>query len=150
MVEENWYGSWEPLYRCDYVYENGNATHGESHFISGGGSSLDNYMMEMAYGYNAAVKTFYGCQVDMTYVDITSINENTQAANFKVYPMPARNEIQIQAEDFQKAEIYSLTGQKLMESLQDRINVGELSSGLYIIKVYDLESGCATQRFVVR
>jgi hypothetical protein len=92
--------------------------------------------LEMAYGYNAATKTFYGSEVDMTYVDITGVNENAQSANFNVYPVPAENEIQIQAEGFQKAEIYSLTGQKLMESLQDRMDVGELSSGLYIIKVY--------------
>ena len=134
MVEEEWYGSWEPLYRCDYVYENGNATHGESHFISDGGSSLADYNLEMAYGYNADVKTYYGCEVDVTYVDITSINENTQT-NFKVYPVPAENEIQIQAEGFQKAEIYSVTGQKLMESTVKKMNVSSLSQGVYMLKV---------------
>ena len=64
--------------------------------------------------------------------------------------MPAQGEIFIEAEGFQKAEIYSLTGQKLMESLRDRMNVSALSSGLYVIKVYDREGGCATQRFVVK
>ena len=150
VIEEDWLnGSWEPHYKCDYLYEDGNATHGESHMISGG-TLAANYNLEMAYGYSAAVKTFYCSEVDMTYVDLTGLNENTQAINFKVYPVPAENEIQIQAEGFQKAEIFSVTGQKLMESQQDRMHVGELSSGLYIIKVYDCEGDCATQRFVVK
>ena len=104
----------------------------------------------MAYGFNADTKSFYGSDVEMTYVDLTSVNENTQPVNFLVYPVPAKDQVYIEAEGFQKAEIYSLTGQKLMESLQDRINVGELSLGLYIIKVYDHEGNCATQRFVVK
>ena len=149
VIEEDWLnGSWEPHYKCDYVYEDGNAKHGESHMISGGNLVAD-YELEMAYGYNAATKTFYGSEVDMTYVDLTGVDENSQA-NFKVYPVPAENEILIQAEGFQKAEIYSLKGQKLMESQQNNMNVSQLSLGLYIIKVYDLEGNCATQRFVVK
>lgn len=149
MIEEGWYGTWEPLYRCDYVYENGNATHGESHFISDGDSSLADYDLEMAYGYNADVKTFYGCEVDVTYIDITSINENAQA-NFKVYPVPAGNEIFIQAEGFQKAEIYNVAGQKLMESTMEKMNVSSLSQGVYLLKVYDLSGKAETQRMVVK
>ena len=149
MVEEEWYGSWEPMYRCDYVYENGNATHGESHFISDGGSSLADYELEMAYGYNADVKTFYGCEVDVTYVDITSINENTQA-NFKVYPVPAQDELFIQTDDFQKAEIYSVSGQKVMETTVKKMNVSSLSQGVYLLKVYDQAGKAETQRIVVK
>ena len=149
VIEEDWLnGSWEPHYKCDYVYEDGNATHGESHMISGGNLVAD-YELEMAYGYNAATKTFYGSEVDMTYVDLTGVDENSQA-NFKVYPVPAENEILIQAEDFQKAEIYSVTGQKLMESTTEKMNVSALSSGLYIIKVYDLDGNSEMQRFVVK
>ena len=135
----------------DYSYEDGNATHGECKIWTGGSQLVPgDGEIEMAYGFNYDKKTFYGSVVEMTYFDVTQVDENVQAANFKVYPVPAENEIQIQAEGFQKAEIYSLTGQKLMESLQDRMNVSELSSGLYIIKVYDFEGNCATQRFVVR
>ena len=139
---------WEDDIICRFSYVDGNAVHGAA--VKAVGGIVCDEELEMAYGYNAATKTFYGSEVDMTYVDITGVNENAQAANFNVYPVPAENEIQIQAEGFQKAEIYSLTGQKLMESLQDRMDVGELSSGLYIIKVYDFEGNCATQRFVVR
>ena len=138
---------WEDDIICRFSYVDGNAVHGEAMKVEGGIACDDE--LEMAYGYTAATKTFYGTEVDMTYVDLTGVDENSQA-NFKVYPVPAENEILIQAEGFQKSEIYSITGQKLMESLNDNLNVGELSSGLYIIKVYDLEGNCATQRFVVK
>ena len=135
----------------DYSYEDGNATHGECKIWTGGSQLVPgDGEIEMAYGFNYDKKTIYGSVVEMTYFDVTQVDENVQAANFKVYPVPAENEIQIQSESFQKAEIYSLTGQKMMESQQNNMNVSQLSSGLYIIKVYDLEGNCATQRFVVK
>lgn len=136
--------------RYSYTYENGNAMigtcdlYGESGFEPGDGD------IEMAFGYNAESKSYYGYEVEMIYVDLTGVGENVQASSFNVYPVPAESEITIQAEGFQKAEIYSLTGQMLMESQHNRIDVSTLSSGLYVIKVFDLEGGCATQRFVVK
>ena len=144
------FDAWQVEYKYEFDYVDGNATHGSCNFFISGQMVSADGDIEMAYGYNAATKSFYGAEVDMTYIDLTGVNEDVQTTNFKVYPVPAENEIQIQSESFQKAEIYSVTGQKLMESLQDRMNVSELSSGIYLIKVYDREGGCATQRFVVK
>lgn len=141
----------DPDYRCDFSYENGNAVHGEyKHRMANGQYEPVDGEIEMAYGFNYDKKTFYGSVVEMTYFDVTQVDENVQAANFKVYPVPAENEIQIQAEGFQKAEIYSLTGQKLMESLQPKMNVEALASGLYMVKVYDQNGQSQMQRFVVK
>ena len=148
---QNWVnGAWVDAFRFNYDYVDGNAVHGTCERKDNNSWVPTNRDIEMAYGYNAESVSYYGFEVDMTYVDLTSLNENNQTASFKVYPVPAENEIQIQAEGFQKAEIYSLTGQKLMESLCDRMNVSVLTSGLYVMKVYDREGGCSTQRFVVK
>lgn len=151
QLVEDWNGaSWESAYMYRFVYDNGNATQGKCTMMSGGEWVPADGDIEMAYGYNAATKIFEDCHiVDMTYVDLTGVNENTQAS-FKVYPMPAENEIQIQAEDFQKAEIYSVTGQKLMESQQQKMNVSALSQGVYLLKVYDQSGKAETQRIVVK
>lgn len=148
---KDWDGSaWVDDLKFEYTYDgNGNAVSGLCFGFGSEGWVSDDGDIEMVFSNGEKSNEYDGYWVEVVYVDLTSVNENVSAASFKVYPVPAENEIQIQAEGFQKAEIYSLTGQKLMESLQDRINVGELSSGLYIIKVYDLE-GCDTQRFVVR
>ena len=106
--------------------------------------------IEMAYGYSSNSVSFYGYEVNMTYVDITGVNENAQAVSFKVYPVPAENEIQIQAEGFQKAEIFSLTGQMLIESEQSSVNVNDLATGVYLLKVYDQTGNSATQKLVVK
>ena len=133
-----------------FEYENGNAVHGTCRVKENDSWVESDGNIEMAYGYSAANKTIFASEVTMTYVDLTNVDENAQAANVKVYPVPAENEVFVQADGFQKAEIYSVTGQKMMESQQNNMNVSQLSSGLYIIKVYDLEGNCATQRFVVK
>lgn len=149
---KDWDGSaWVDDLKFEYTYDgNGNAVSGLCLGFGSEGWVSDDGDIEMVFSNGEKSNEYDGYWVEVVYVDLTSVNENVSAASFKVYPVPAENEIQIQAEGFQKAEIYSVTGQKLMESLQDRINVGELSSGLYIIKVYDLEGNCDTQRFVVK
>lgn len=148
---EGWNGaSWESTYRSNYVYANGNATHGECEMMSDGEWVPAEGPIEIAYGYNAASINFNCYQLDATYVDLTGVEENAQAVSFKVYPVPAENDLFIQAEDFQKAEVYSLTGQKLMESLQERIDVSSLSQGVYLLKVFDQSDQVETKQFVKR
>ena len=149
---QEWEGrTWLDKYHYVFDYdEMGNAKHGACYVCDGYDWAPANGTIDMAFDFNADKKSFYGSDVEMTYVDLTKVNENAQAFNFVVYPVPAQDEIHIEAEGFQKAEIYSLTGQKLMESLRDKMNVSALSSGLYVMKVYDREGGCSTQRFVVK
>ena len=149
---ENWNGvTWDDEYYFTFDYDAlGNAKHGVC-FASDGTTWLPaDGDIDMAYGYNADAKSFWGSDVEMMYVDLTAVEENAQVANIKVYPVPAENEIFIQADGFQKAEIYSVTGQKLMESILEKMNVGSLSQGVYLLKVYDRDGNSATQRVVVK
>jgi len=150
---KDWTGTaWEDDKKFTYTYDgNGNAVNGTSFVFGGYDYDLlqEDGDTEMTFGYGANSLEYYGYMVEIEYVDLTGMNENAQVG-FVVYPVPAHGDVFVEAEDFQKAEIYSLTGQKLMESLRDRMNVSALSSGLYIMKVYDREGGCATQRFVVK
>ena len=143
-------GAWVQDHRSSYSYQDGNATHAYCVRKENGEFEVVDGTLEMAYGNNTYSDTFFGCEIEMTYIDLTGVNENTQSVNFKLYPVPAENEIQIQAEGFQKAEIYSLTGQKLMESLQTTLNVNALASGVYLLKVYDVNGNCASQRVIVK
>lgn len=150
ILEEAWENNaWHEVYRFGFVYEDGNAVSGTCLHLDNGQWVPADEDIEMAYNYNAASDEYYASEVEVTYLDVTTVEESSQVS-FIVYPSPAESEIQIQCEGFQKAEIYSLTGQKLMESLQNNMNVSQLSSGLYIIKVYDLDGNCDTQRFVVK
>lgn len=149
-IEEGWNGAaWETTRKYTYVYEDGNATTGlcwvkeDGDFVAGDGE------IEMAYDYSADSKSFCGFEVNMTYIDLTSVNENSQVANFKVYPVPAETEIQIEAEGFLKAEIYSLSGQLMLESLHNTLDVCSLASGVYLLKVHTWNGGSKIGRVVI-
>jgi len=149
-IEESWNGSdWEATTKYSYTYDNGNAINGSCKVFDGEAFVPGDGDIEMAYDYSANSLSFYGYEVNMTYIDITGVNENAQAVSFTVYPTPAESEIQIQAEGFQKAEIFTLTGQILMESEQSSVNVSSLASGIYMLKVYDQTGNSATQKLVV-
>ena len=147
---EDWNGSaWEDDLTFEYEYVDGNAKHGECFEKEAGQWTPSDDDIEMAFGYGAKSNEYYGYRVDIQYVDLTQVGENT-TASFVVYPVPAQDVLFIETDSFQKAVIYSLSGQKVMESLRDRMNVSALSSGMYLIKVYDREGGCSSQRFVVK
>lgn len=149
---QQWDGSaWADnlLFRYEYD-ENGNAKHGECFAFDGSSWETADGDIEMIFDNGEKSNEYYGYMADVEYVDITAVKEYSEAFSFMIYPVPAHDEIYIEAEGFQKAEIYNLMGQKLMESLRDRMNVNTLSSGLYVINVYDRDGGCATQRFVVK
>ena len=148
-IEEEWNGAaWETTRKYTYVYEDGNATTGlcwvkeDGDFVAGDGE------IEMAYDYSADSKSFWGFEVNMTYVDLTKVDENVQT-NFSVYPNPAVGEIQIEAEGFQKAEIYSLSGQLMLESLHNTLDVCSMASGVYLLKVHTWNGGSKVGRVVI-
>lgn len=148
---KDWNGSaWAD--ECRYVYEHddkGNAIQGECFSFAGNNWVYADGDIEIAYGYSEMSNEYYGWHVDVEYVDLTAVGESV-TVNFKVYPVPAENELFIQAEGLQKAEIYSVTGQKLMESNQNRMDVSALSKGVYLLKVYDQAGVAETQRIVVK
>ena len=147
----DWTGSdWEETARFSYSYEDGNAISGACKVKDGNDFVVGDGDIEMAYGYNADTKTFWGYEVNMTYIDLTGTSENETKVSFQVYPVPAENEIQIQAEGFQKAEIFTLTGQLLVESEQSNVNISGLASGIYLLKVVDRAGNSAMRRFVVK
>ena len=148
---QEWNGTaWEDDKLFTYEYDvNGNAKHGESKEKLGSQWMIADGDIEMFFG-DGNKTVYYGYIVDVEYVDLTAVNENNAVPRFVVYPVPAKDMVHVEAESFQKAVIYSLTGQKLMESLQNTMNVEGLPSGLYLIKVYDLDGSSQTQRFVVK
>lgn len=150
MVQQWKDNDWQDYRKVVYTYENGNAKHGEYWQWSGSEWFVIDEELEMPYNYNTESMSFFCYVVDMNYVDLTGVEENTQSATFKVYPVPAEGEITIEAVNFQKAELYSLTGQKVMESEKGTFKVDNLQAGVYMLKVYDLNGNSESQRIVVK
>ncbi|MGC9344601.1 MAG: T9SS type A sorting domain-containing protein, partial [Bacteroidales bacterium] len=59
--------------------------------------------------------------------------ENTAGIN--IYPNPATELLHIDGAEGELKTIYSITGQKLLQSRENQINISNLRSGLYLIKI---------------
>ena len=67
-------------------------------------------------------------------------NNEVDQTNFKIYPNPVNNYINIYSNnEISKIEIYDLFGKKLLvkekENLK-RVKLSQLSSGVYLVKIF--------------
>ena len=86
--------------------------------------------------------------------DPTEIAESqTQEEPLKVYPVPASSFVTIEAEGMQTVKVYNALGQLVKTVSVDgtsevRIEVGEMSSGLYLVETIDIKGTKKQGRFV--
>jgi Secretion system C-terminal sorting domain/Ig-like domain CHU_C associated len=68
---------------------------------------------------------------------------------FNIYPNPAINVVNIEvASELKSVEVYSLQGQKIKSTSSKELNVSDLSSGVYMIRVEDTNGAIATKRLL--
>jgi len=68
---------------------------------------------------------------------------------FNIYPNPAINVVNIEvASELKSVEVYSLQGQKIMSTSSKELNISNLSSGVYMIRVEDANGAIATKRLL--
>jgi len=65
----------------------------------------------------------------------TSSNEVFKEQTLKLYPNPTSGLVYIDAQNVQSYEVYNLLGQRLLSGHSEVINLQDLSSGTYIVKV---------------
>lgn len=73
--------------------------------------------------------------------------------NVIVFPNPTNGIINIQLNNgnaITGTVLYSMTGQKLMESNQDKIDISNLSNGIYLLKVSDAKGASETKQIIKR
>lgn len=77
------------------------------------------------------------------------IEDNVLLDDFKLYPNPVRNILNIQLEEtIEKIEVYSILARKVLESTNSSVNVSNLASGMYLLKVYTQKGKVGVKRFV--
>ena len=133
-------GDWaEPTGKFEFACdEHGNTTQAISYLLDDGqwnegGLCAD---VTMPYANNEKSMLFVASRVDVVYAGFLSTNELTQNAAFSIYPNPANNVICVNGEGFEKAEIYNVAGQKVMESSDARIDVRALQADVYMVKIF--------------
>ncbi|GAB5558190.1 MAG: hypothetical protein SchgKO_24030 [Schleiferiaceae bacterium] len=105
-----------------------------------------NYYIEVTTGRNC-VEPYSQPSFDYDYTHLlTSIyvlinQEEFEAYHAKVYPNPTNDRITIEAEDFSKTEVYSISGQLLMSEThppgtrQKTLDISHLKPGLYLLNI---------------
>jgi len=116
---------------------------------------LTSYSAAVQFGENSA--TLYISTTDLGVVSHIvnftplSTSQITTSENFlSVYPNPANDYVllQLRNESLLNTTIFSVTGQKIMESKEAKINVAALESGVYFMRVQTVSGKSTTQRII--
>ena len=78
-------------------------------------------------------------------------NDVKNKLNANIFPNPAKDFINIQSDEkIKSVEIYNLQGQKLITATQKQINISSLSSGIYIVRIEDIENNTITKKIIIK
>lgn len=78
----------------------------------------------------------------------TNINK-AEKSETEIYPNPVDNILNIKQNDFSKAELYDLTGNLVSVYNSKKVNLEEVSSGVYFIRIYDSSDNFINKKVVV-
>ena len=101
-----------------------------------GGLEEQNTDIEVFYGEGKSILYPHIKDINVEYFDVTNVAENTVEPQFTLYPNPAKDRFTVQGADFQKAEVYNLSGQKVLESNTSEIQFNNMAAGAYLVKVF--------------
>lgn len=76
-------------------------------------------------------------------------DSKTETESFKLYPNPTTNLLNIEMTDgFEYAEIYSMSGKKVLKFTTERIDVSNIAKGVYLLKVKSTTGLFFIKRFI--
>ena len=75
-----------------------------------------------------------------------SLNDHN-TASIAVYPNPVQDRLSVKAEKIKSIAVFSLTGQRLLESDSNHVDVSFLASGLYLVRV-EADGKVAIEKFM--
>ena len=94
--------------------------------------------------------TYYPTVYSFTTSNL-GINEVKKELNASIFPNPVKDILNIQFDGKLKSvEIYNLQGQKLITATQKQINISSLSSGIYIVRIEDIENNTITKKIIIK
>jgi hypothetical protein len=98
------------------------------------GGTVDEVNNTVSYTFNDPVSfkavTASSADATLTVEDISPLN-----ARISVYPNPTANRIYIQGENVLQAELFDLRGRKVKTTNQNQIDLSDITSGSFILKV---------------
>lgn len=88
------------------------------------------------------------CTFDLTVDEILGTNDFNEAT-FKVYPNPATSLITIEGTfEIATVVVYNLLGQEVLTTTSEILNIENLTRGIYLVNIIDIEGNKSTTRFI--
>ena len=76
-----------------------------------------------------------------TVANVTLSVSNSVKESFKIYPNPASDFVMIETkDDIKNINIYSISGQKVLNTQDKKINIQSLKSGIYLVEIKTVQS----------
>tara|TARA_X000000950_G_C13662294_1_gene556453 strand:- start:123 stop:824 length:702 start_codon:yes stop_codon:yes gene_type:complete len=105
-------------------------------------SSIDTDNNAISYDFTSAV-TFKAITASSSSATLT-ITDDDLIDNIRVFPNPTMDYINILSPDTYNAEIFNATGQKLMSTNKNKIDIRFISNGNYFLKLKDSNNNIKT------
>ncbi len=102
---------------------------------------------DIYFDFNAAIITN---TVSTTVVENLGVDEFGLDRMIQLYPNPASSSLQVKTSKtifFEKANVYSTLGKRIIETKQNQINLETLSAGIYLVEVVT-DKGSVTKKIV--
>lgn len=105
-------------------------------------SSVDNENNSISYDFTSAV-SFKSITASSSSATLT-ITDDDLLDNIRVFPNPTMDYINIISPDTYNAEIFNATGQKLISTNKNKIDIRFISNGNYFLKLKDINNNIKT------
>ena len=105
-------------------------------------SSVDNENNAISYDFTSAV-SFKSITASSSSATLT-ITDDDLLDNIRVFPNPTMDYINIMSPDTYSAEIFNATGQKLISTNKNKIDIRFISNGNYFLKLKDTKNNIKT------
>lgn len=142
-------GSWSTTNYQTITYTSDGMGNSINAICRASGTASVNTDITMYYNHGESIDYNGVQEINMEYADLTGVAENI-VFHFSAYPNPTENRIEIVGERFLKVEVYSLKGQKVMESWNRTIDLKPLSSGAYLLRIHNTDGLVETQKVLVK
>jgi hypothetical protein len=133
------------LYKFNNKFTIGGGTDATGNFLS---SKFAHTNIDKFFVYNRALSVQeINLLKDQHQAFLLVNNFNQNNLEVALYPNPVQDLLNINVDNAIKSvEIYNIQGQKVLSSNQKQINVSDLASGMYLVRIQDIDNNIATKK----
>ena len=125
-----------------------------SHFGLGEDTQIESVVIRWPSG---IVDTYYDVDINNTLFategETLSVTETQLLQDFQIYPNPAKDVLHLKTDANlkQTVYIYDVMGRMMqLKQTDGQVNISQLKSGVYFLKVYDAENRVYSRKFMVK